>query len=106
MRPRRLAHLRDGDIASNSHGWQWVAGTGTDAAPYFRVFNPVAQGERFDPHGDYVRRYVPELGNVAGRAVHRPWKVAGAYDDGYPAPVVDHVAERAESLRRYAAARS
>jgi deoxyribodipyrimidine photo-lyase len=101
-----LAHLHDGDIASNSHGWQWVAGTGTDAAPYFRVFNPVAQGERFDPHGDYVRRYVSELGNVAGRAVHRPWKVAGAYDDGYPAPIVDHVAERAEALRRYAAARS
>ncbi|HEX7806474.1 MAG TPA: deoxyribodipyrimidine photo-lyase [Cellulomonas sp.] len=100
-----LAHLRDGDVASNSHGWQWVAGTGTDAAPYFRVFNPVAQGERFDPLGDYVRRYVPELGHVAGRAVHQPWKVPGAYDDGYPTPVVDHAEEREESLRRYAAAR-
>ncbi|PVU81465.1 deoxyribodipyrimidine photolyase (plasmid) [Cellulomonas sp. WB94] len=100
-----LAHLRDGDVASNSHGWQWVAGTGTDAAPYFRVFNPVAQGERFDPLGDYVRRYVPELGHVAGRAVHQPWRVAGAYDGGYPAPIVDHGAERDEALRRYAAAR-
>ena len=100
-----LAHLRDGDVASNSHGWQWVAGTGTDASPYFRVFNPVAQGERFDPFGDYVRRYVPELGHVAGRGVHQPWKVAGAYDDGYPAPIVDHGEEREEALRRYAAAR-
>jgi len=100
-----LAHLRDGDIASNSHGWQWVAGTGTDASPYFRVFNPVAQGERFDPLGDYVRRYVPELRHVAGRAVHQPWRVVGAYDGGYPARVVDHAAEREEALRRYAAAR-
>jgi deoxyribodipyrimidine photo-lyase len=101
-----LAHLRDGDVASNSHGWQWVAGTGTDAAPYFRVLNPVAQGERFDPHGDYVRRYVLELAHVAGRAVHQPWKVAGAYDGSYPQPIVDHAVERAEALRRHAAARS
>ena len=56
-----LEHLVDGDLASNHHGWQWVAGTGTDAAPYFRVFNPVLQGEKFDPDGEYVRRYVPEL---------------------------------------------
>lgn len=78
----------------------------TDAAPYFRVLNPVAQGERFDPHGDYVRRYVLELAHVAGRAVHQPWKVAGAYDGSYPQPIVDHTMERAEALRRYAAARS
>ncbi len=56
-----MGHLVDGDLASNQHGWQWVAGTGTDAAPYFRVFNPTSQGERYDPAGDYVRRYVPEL---------------------------------------------
>ncbi len=62
-----LAHLRDADVASNSHGWQWVAGTGTDAAPYFRVFNPVTQGRRFDPDGDYVRRWVPELRHLPGR---------------------------------------
>ena len=62
-----LDHLVDGDVASNNHGWQWVAGTGTDASPYFRVFNPVTQGKKFDPDGDYVRRWVPELGHVAGR---------------------------------------
>ena len=68
-----LDHLVDGDLASNNHGWQWVAGSGTDAAPYFRVFNPVSQGQRFDPDGDYVRRWVPELRGIAGAAVHEPW---------------------------------
>ena len=101
-----LRHLRDGDLASNSHGWQWVAGTGTDASPYFRVFNPVAQGERFDPDGDYVRRYVPELAHLPGGTVHQPWTAAGGHDHGYPAPIVDHAVEREEALRRYAAARS
>ena len=62
-----LDHLVDGDIASNNHGWQWVAGTGTDASPYFRVFNPVTQGKKFDPDGEYVRRWVPELRPPAGR---------------------------------------
>lgn len=99
------AHLRDSDLASNSHGWQWVAGTGTDAAPYFRVFNPVAQGERFDPDGAYVRRYVPELRHLRGAAVHRPWSAPDGYAHGYPEPVVDHAEERAEALRRLAAAR-
>ena len=98
-----LRHLVDGDLASNQHGWQWVAGTGTDAAPYFRIFNPISQGERFDPHGDYVRRWVPELRDVAGKAVHQPWKLPGGPPDGYPAPLVDHADERAEALRRYAA---
>ncbi|EYR65200.1 deoxyribodipyrimidine photolyase [Actinotalea ferrariae CF5-4] len=101
-----MAHLRDGDIASNSHGWQWVAGTGTDAAPYFRVFNPVAQGVRFDPNGDYVRRYVPELAHVAGSAVHEPWTVLDGLAHGYPERVVDHKVEREEALRRYEAARA
>jgi deoxyribodipyrimidine photo-lyase len=101
-----LEHLRDGDIASNNHGWQWVAGTGTDAAPYFRVFNPVSQGLKFDPRGDYVRRYVPELAHLAGKAAHEPWRAADGYAAGYPAPVLDHAEERAEALRRYDAARS
>jgi deoxyribodipyrimidine photo-lyase len=100
-----LDRLVDGDIASNNHGWQWVAGTGTDASPYFRVFNPVTQGRKFDPAGDYVRRWVPELAHVAGRAVHEPWTVADGYEHGYPAPVVDHGEERAEALRRYEEAR-
>jgi hypothetical protein len=100
-----LRHLIDGDIACNNHGWQWVAGTGTDASPYFRVFNPVTQGLRFDPHGDYVRRYVPELAHLAGKAAHEPWKHADGYAQGYPERVVDHAEERREALRRYEAAR-
>ena len=79
-----MEHLVDGDLASNQHGWQWVAGTGTDAAPYFRVFNPTAQADRFDPDGTYVRRWVPELDTP-----------------DYPAPLVDHKAEREEALRRW-----
>ena len=71
--------LGDGDLASNSHGWQWAAGTGTDAAPYVRVFNPVTQGLRFDPSGDYVRRHVPELRHLAGAAAHRPWDAVDGY---------------------------
>ena len=101
-----LDHLRDGDIGSNNHGWQWVAGTGTDAAPYFRVFNPVAQGLKFDPNGDYVRRYVPELAHLPGKLAHEPWKRADGLAGGYPSRIVDHADERAEALRRYDAARS
>lgn len=97
--------LVDGDLASNAHGWQWVAGTGTDAAPYHRIFNPVVQGTRFDPHGDYVRRWVPELAGIDGPAVHEPWKLPGAAR-GYPPPIVDHAAERREALARYSEARS
>ena len=100
-----LDHLIDGDIASNNHGWQWVAGTGTDASPYFRVFNPVTQGRKFDPRGDYVRRWVPELRHLDGAAVHEPWKHDQGYADGYPEPVVDHADERVEALRRYEAVR-
>ncbi|HET7476333.1 MAG TPA: deoxyribodipyrimidine photo-lyase [Dermatophilaceae bacterium] len=99
-------HLVDFDLASNNHGWQWTAGTGTDAAPYFRVFNPVSQGQRFDPTGDYVRRWVPELRHLAGAAVHEPWRAGDGYAHGYPPPIVDHAAEREEALRRYARARA
>ncbi|MDF2093574.1 deoxyribodipyrimidine photo-lyase [Knoellia sp. 3-2P3] len=100
-----LAHLRDGDVASNNHGWQWVAGTGTDAAPYFRVFNPVSQGLKFDPDGDYVRRWVPELRHLEGKAAHEPWEHDDGYAQGYPERIVDHRAEREEALRRYEEAR-
>lgn len=96
--------LRDGDLASNSLNWQWVAGCGADAAPYFRIFNPVSQGVKFDPDGAYVRRWIPELRDLDGRAAHEPWKHGGA--DGYPDPVVDHAEARAEALRRYEAIRS
>lgn len=99
-----MTQLGDGDLASNSLNWQWVAGCGADAAPYFRVFNPVQQGIRHDPRGDYVRRWVPELRGLAGAAAHEPWRHGGARD--YPPPIVDHAEARAEALDRYAAIRS
>ncbi|MFT3832189.1 MAG: deoxyribodipyrimidine photo-lyase [Micropruina sp.] len=101
-----LDHLIDGDPASNNHGWQWVAGTGTDAAPYFRIFNPVGQGTKFDPAGDYVRRWVPQLRHLAGAAVHEPWKASDGYAHGYPERIVDHAEQRAIALERLAASRS
>jgi deoxyribodipyrimidine photo-lyase len=101
-----LDHLVDGDLASNSHGWQWVAGTGTDAAPYFRVFNPVSQAKRFDPDGDYVRRWVPELAHLPGAGAHEPWRHPDGYARGYPARIVDHDRERRDALARYAAGRA
>ena len=100
-----LDHLIDGDLASNTHGWQWTAGTGTDASPYFRVFNPTSQGERFDPSGDYVRRWVPELSHLPGPAAHRPWDHSQGYAHGYPQPIVDHAAQRVVALERYRLAR-
>jgi deoxyribodipyrimidine photo-lyase len=101
-----MALLADGDLASNSHGWQWSSGTGTDAAPYFRVFNPVGQGLRFDPDGAYVRRWVPELAHLPGAAAHEPWRHPQGYAAGYPARILDHATEREEALRRYAATRT
>jgi deoxyribodipyrimidine photo-lyase len=98
-----MTWLRDGDLASNSHGWQWAAGCGTDASPYHRIFNPVGQGERFDPDGDYVRAYIPELRHLVGKTAHQPWSVLGGYDGGYPERIVDHAAERLDALERFAA---
>ena len=95
-----MQRLADGDLASNQHGWQWVAGTGTDASPYYRVFNPTLQGRKFDPEGSYIRRWVPELADVPASEIHEPSGVPG-----YPAPIVDHKAERAEALARYETAR-
>ena len=95
-----MEHLVDGDLASNQHGWQWVAGTGTDAAPYFRIFNPVSQGKKFDPGGLYVRRWVPEIAHLPDRDLHEPWTCKAGAPAGYPGPMVDHAVERAESLAR------
>ena len=94
--------LRDGDLASNAHGWQWTAGCGTDAAPFYRVFNPVLQGLKFDPDGDYVRRYVPELARLPGAAAHEPWRHPPGASAGYPARIVDHAEERTRALADFA----
>lgn len=96
-----MQRLRDGDLASNSQGWQWAAGCGTDASPYHRIFNPVAQGKRFDPKGDYVRRFIPELSNLEGATAHEPWLQPLLAPD-YPAPIVDHAHERLDALERFA----
>ena len=102
--------LVDADLANNTLGWQWTAGCGADAAPFFRLFNPVGQGERFDPEGAYVRRWVPELAEVPARWIHRPWQapVTVLRDAGivlgkdYPKPIVDHAAARERALRAFA----
>ena len=93
-------HLVDYDVASNAHGWQWTAGCGTDASPYYRIFNPIEQGKRFDENGDYVRKYVPELAHIKGIEVQEPWEAADGYSKGYVKQIVDHKAERSESLAR------
>jgi deoxyribodipyrimidine photo-lyase len=93
-------HLVDYDVASNAHGWQWTAGTGTDASPYYRVFNPIEQGKRFDENGDYIRKYVPELAHLSATEIHEPWLYLDGYSKGYPERLVDHALERLESLAR------
>ena len=98
-----MDRLRDGDLAQNHLNWQWVAGSGTDPAPYFRIFNPITQSERFDPEGTYIHRYLPELTDVPLEHLHQPWKNPAGRPAGYPPPIVDHAAERKESLDRYAA---
>lgn len=96
--------LVDGDLASNQHGWQWTAGTGTDASPYHRVFNPVTQARRFDPDGIYVRRWVPELADLDVPEIFEPWKAKAGPPKGYPEPIVDHAAERIAALDLFAEA--
>ena len=93
-------HLVDYDVASNAHGWQWTAGTGTDASPYYRVFNPIEQGRRFDENGDYIRKYVPELKHLSAAEIHEPWLFLDGYSKGYSERIVDHAVERIESLER------
>jgi deoxyribodipyrimidine photo-lyase len=87
--------LVDGDFAANNGGWQWSASTGTDAAPYFRIFNPVTQAKRFDPDGAFVRHWVPELATLRGAAIFEPWRAGNTV---YPAPIVEHAAARQRAL--------
>ena len=105
--------LLDFDLAANNGGWQWAASTGCDAQPYFRIFNPVSQSERFDPQGRFIRRYVPELAKVPERWIHAPWTMpplerqAAGFEPGrdYPAPVVDHAVQRERALALFKAVR-
>jgi deoxyribodipyrimidine photo-lyase len=91
-----MQHLVDGDFASNNGGWQWSASTGTDAAPYFRIFNPTTQGRKFDPAGTYTRRFLPALAELDDKAIHEPHKLGPALLKrlDYPSPVVDHALAR------------
>ena len=105
--------LVDADTANNSAGWQWVAGSGSDAAPYFRVFNPISQGQKFDPDGEYVRRWVPELRELPKQYLHEPWTADSAMlraaglvlGRDYPEPVVEHKLGRERALAAYKAMR-
>lgn len=91
-------HLMDYELASNNGGWQWSASTGTDAAPYFRIFNPVLQSKRFDPKGEYISRYVPELRGLSAADIHAPWELPLAKPANYPLPIVDHAAARDRAI--------
>jgi len=106
--------LVDADAANNTLGWQWVGGCGPDAAPYFRVFNPVLQSKRFDPDGIYIKRWVPELASLQGNALHAPWTASSAelevagitLGKEYPQPVVEHAGARERALMAYATMKS
>jgi deoxyribodipyrimidine photo-lyase len=98
--------LVDADLASNTLGWQWVAGCGADAAPYFRVFNPVTQSKKFDPDGVYLKRWLPELADFPRDLLHEPWKDPERLRrSGYPSPIVDLAASREEALAAYQGAK-
>lgn len=96
--------LIDYDFSSNNAGWQWCASTGTDAHPYFRIFNPLNQSEKYDPNGNYIRHFVPELRNIDSKAIHDPYNRLDPKEFeklGYPKPIVEHKNGRERALRRY-----
>lgn len=99
-----MRRLLDGDLANNNGGWQWAAGTGTDAQPYFRIFNPLSQSQKFDPTGAYIRAWIPELRDVADRFIHEPHNAATP-PNNYPAPIVDHQLARQAALQMFEAAK-
>ena len=100
-----MRHLLDGDPAANNGGWQWTAGTGADAQPFFRIFNPIIQSRKFDPDGRYIRHWLPELRDLPPNLIHTPWKFSGRASD-YPPPIVEHGAARARALATFQAVRS
>ncbi|GAB1420413.1 deoxyribodipyrimidine photo-lyase [Anaerolineales bacterium] len=95
-----MQQLLDGDVASNNGGWQWIAGTGTDAQPYFRIFNPILQSKRFDPQGITIRQWLPELGHLLNEDIHTPWLMKSP-PKAYPAPIIDHAWARSRALQAY-----
>lgn len=103
-----IEHLIDGDLAANNGGWQWAASTGTDAAPYFRIFNPQLQGEKFDPEGEFIKQWLPELSRIPSKMIHQPWSWADKQGMTleYPRPVVDHSQARKSTLAAFEQARS
>ena len=109
-----MQNLIDGDLAANNGGWQWSAGTGTDAAPYFRIFTPVTQSVKFDPHGAYIRRWVPELAPLTDKHIHAPWEMSQKEQEScgvwigrnYPTPLVDLKLSRQRALAVYKAGRT
>lgn len=96
-----MSKLVDGDYPANNGGWQWCASTGCDGQPYFRIFNPVTQGEKFDPQGEFVLAWIPELSGVPAKCIHKPWAQVNANSLSYPAPIVDHKVEREITLALY-----
>jgi len=96
-----MSKLIDGEFAANNGGWQWCASTGCDGQPYFRIFNPTTQGERFDPSGDFVRRWIPELADVPAKYIHQPMKWNRVKEASYPSPIVDHKVQREITLANY-----
>lgn len=93
-----MQRLTDGDLAANNGGWQWSASTGTDAAPYFRIFNPISQSQKFDPDGEFIRHWVPELRGAPGKLVHEPWRGSWLGSQAYPSPCVDYSERRQRAL--------
>jgi len=106
-------HLNDFELSSNNGGWQWASSSGCDAQPYFRIFNPVTQSERFDPEGKFIRRYLPQLAKLPNTMIHAPWlakplelEATGVrLGQNYPRPIVDHAEARERTLQRYAVVR-
>ena len=104
-----MQHLVDGDPAANNGGWQWTAGTGTDAAPYFRIFNPILQSKKFDPQGRFIHKWIPELSQLPLKYIHTPWelpaddqkKIGCIIGKDYPAPIIEHSFARQRTLEAY-----